>query len=169
MNLQQSLNHYYRALTRPNNNAVDPRLNTYFLDIQDLVLLIKQQLQDAIAQKLIPTIDFKIHCIKEDVMAFIMITITGGLDDFPLYKPTAIKKWSQKGIPKQTGLIESAWYSKEFQSLEKILTYFIEKYNYTTDNEHFNSKRYWTMSEIAEDYEERLMNLAVLKSNSLNL
>ena len=164
MNLQQSLNHYYQALTRPDKTIHDPRLNTYFLDIPDLVLLIKQQVEDAINQKLIPAIQFKIHCLKEDVMAFIMVTITGGLDDFPVYKASVIKKWLKQGIPGKNGLIETAWYSKEFQCLEKILSYFVEKYNYATNNEHFAAKRYWTMSEISEDYEEKLMLIAVQKA-----
>lgn len=161
MNLQQSLNHYYRALTRVDTQACDPRLNTYFLDIHDLVLLINQQMTTAIEQQLIPAIEYKIHCLKEDVMAFIIVTITGGLDHFPLYKTNVIEKWTLKGIPAQNGLIESAWYSKEFQCLEKIISYFIDKYNYKKDSKGLMAQRYWSMTEIAEDYEERLMKLAV--------
>ena len=162
MTLQQSLDHYYQALIHPLKNSIDPRLNTYFLDIHDLVLLITQQIETAIDQQLIPAIRFKIRGIKEINTAFITIIINGGLDDFPLYKPEIIAKWIKKGIPVQNGIIDSAWYSKEFQCLEKILAHFIEQYNFTTEAQHFGAKRYWTMSEIDEVYEEGLMRKAVL-------
>lgn len=161
MNLQQSLEHYYQSLTTPDKGHHDPRLNSYFLDVHDLTVLIYQQIQKAIEQHAIPTIHFKTQCLKEEMMAVIIITITGGLDDFPVYKPQRVKKWQEKGIPKQNGLIESAWYSKEFQCLEKILTFFMERYNFATDAKHLAAKRYWTMLEIDEAYEETLMKRAV--------
>ncbi len=161
MNLQQSLNHYYQSLTHHAKNTIDPRLNSYFLDIHDLVMLIKTQLQTAIEQQLLPAIQFTIKGLKEDIMAFITITITGGLDNFPVYKPKIIQQWYKKGIPKQNGLIESAWYSEEFHCLEKILEFFIDRYNYTKDSQPLAAKRYWTMSEIDEHYEEYLMKKSI--------
>lgn len=162
MKLYQTLEDYYRRLTAMNASENDPRLNTYFLDIHDLALLIQHHLQDAIEQQYLPALIFDIHAIKEHGMAFILITITGGLDDFPVYKKASIKQWQKKGIPQQNGIIESTWYSREFNCLEKIFNLIADKYNYGTNLKSLSAKRYWIMLEIEGKYETCLMQRAVL-------
>lgn len=161
MNLQHSLENYFRHLALQHSQEIDPRLSCHTLDIHDLALLIQHRLQDIIHQQAIPALQITVHAIKEDTMAFIVLTIHGGLDDFPVYKPSIIKKWLKKGLPQQIEVIDSSWYSAEFKVLEKILNLVIERYNYATDHSHMAAKRYWTLSEIDMGYEELLMNKAV--------
>lgn len=162
MNLQHSLENYFCHLVLQYSQEIDPRVNSHALDIHDLALLIQHRLQDIVNQQTIPALQIEVHAIKEATMAFIVLTIQGGLDDFPVYKPSIIKKWQKKGLPQQTEVIDSSWYSVEFKLLEKILNLVVDRYNYATNQSHISAKRYWTLSEIDMGYEEVLMKKAVM-------
>lgn len=161
MILYHLLDNYYQQLTQAKTAQPDPRLSSYFLAISDLPVLIQHDIQNAIAHHHIPSVHVRVESMQQQNMAFILLTLGGGLENFPVYHPRVIKNWCKKGLPKQFDYIDTAWYSDEFQCLEKILFYFAEKYNYEQDSQQQSSKRYWTMLEIEESYEQQLMHLAI--------